>query len=221
MENFNNNDYNHKMGHMNYPYINNQNYNYPNVHNEWMNNNNFENFNDKKDFFYDIMGYINYPYMNNIYFPYRNNPKISNEISSYENLNEALMLIKSSVESEKEDEVFYANLLTQTTNSRDREIIQSIIADEKRHNKMFRVIYEELTGITLPPDELNSLNTSKESYINNLEKALFGELSAVEKYRKILAAMPDKEKYNMLMEIMTDELKHASKYNFLITKNIR
>ena len=55
-------------------------------------------------------------------------------------------------------------------------------------------------------------------YKSNLEKALFDELDAVAKYRKILGTMPSGNSYTLLMSIMTDELRHASKYNFLITK---
>lgn len=53
-------------------------------------------------------------------------------------------------------------------------------------------------------------------YKTNLEKALFGELEAVKKYRKIMAQMPSGNSYTLLMSIMTDEIRHASKYNFLI-----
>lgn len=53
-------------------------------------------------------------------------------------------------------------------------------------------------------------------YKANLENALFGELDAVVKYRRILGAMPSGNSYTLLMSIMTDELRHANKYNFLI-----
>ena len=52
----------------------------------------------------------------------------------------------------------------------------------------------------------------------NLEKALFGELDAVEKYRRILGTMPSGDSYTLIMSILTDELRHASKYNYLIHK---
>ena len=61
------------------------------------------------------------------------------------------------------------------------------------------------------PNKDNDLN-----YHENLEKALFGELDAVVRYRKILGTMPSGSSYTLLMSIMTDELRHASKYNFLI-----
>ena len=51
-----------------------------------------------------------------------------------------------------------------------------------------------------------------------IEKAFFGELNAVVKYRKILGTMPSGNGYTLLMSIMTDELIHANKYNYLINK---
>ena len=53
-------------------------------------------------------------------------------------------------------------------------------------------------------------------YKANLEKALSGELDAVAKYRKIMGTMSSGNSYTLLMSIMTDELRHANKYNFLI-----
>lgn len=243
MENLNYNNYNRPMGLFNYPFISNEwlenknngyihnidnfehddkeYFNYPHLHNHWLKYNSPWHLNNIKDFDYDNMLDINHPQMNNTQIPYRKSPVTINKIHITENLKEAIVLIKKSVENEKEDEMFYDTLLSQTNNKQDKEIIQSIITDERKHNKMFRELYPELTGITLPKSENKTTESNTSSYINNLEKALFGELSAVEKYRKIMAAMPDKQKYNMLMEIMTDELKHAHKYNFLITKNIK
>lgn len=42
--------------------------------------------------------------------------------------------------------------------------------------------------------------------------------SKVDKYKKILGTMPSGENYTLLMSIMTDELIHANKYNYLINK---
>ena len=57
---------------------------------------------------------------------------------------------------------------------------------------------------------------NKNDYREELEKALFGELDAVVKYRRIMATMPSGNNYTLLMSIMTDEMRHAFKYNFLI-----
>ena len=136
-------------------------------------------------------------------------------------LDEAIMEIKRSITGEKDDEIFYSILLSQATSENDKRIIQSIINDEKKHNKMLKQLYEELTKTTPPTSTMSRTNNSSTEYLKNLEKALFGELEAVEKYRRIMAVMPDKIKYSMLMEILTDEIKHAIKYNLLITNNIK
>jgi len=68
----------------------------------------------------------------------------------------------------------------------------------------------------LPESTLKNNGTQNMDYKSNLEKALFGELDAVSKYRKIMGVMPNGNSYTLLMSIMTDELCHANKYNYLI-----
>ncbi len=36
----------------------------------------------------------------------------------------------------------------------------------------------------------------------------------LKKYRKIIGTMPSGKSYTLLMSIMTDEIRHANKYNF-------
>ena len=131
-------------------------------------------------------------------------------------LNQAIGLIKQSVGDEKEDELFYDTLISQAQTEKEKEIIRSIRDDERKHNQILRKLYFDFTGQIIQPSmSVPSINTNL-SYQENLEKALFGELNAVSKYRKIMGTMPSGDSYTLLMSIMTDELKHASKYNFLI-----
>ena len=57
------------------------------------------------------------------------------------------------------------------------------------------------------------------SYLEGIKKALFGELGAVERYRAIRRGLPMGPYRDILFDIITDELKHASKYNYLFTLN--
>lgn len=164
--------------------------------------------------------YTNYYNMYNPYYggyelDYRSNePQLySEEIIT---LNQAIDLIKKSVEDEKEDEMFYDILIKQAPTDKEKNIIKSIRDDERKHNQILRRLYYEFTGQNLPQDTLSSNSENNMDYKSNLEKALFGELDAVAKYRKILGTMPSGNSYTLLMSIMTDELRHASKYNFLI-----
>lgn len=131
-------------------------------------------------------------------------------------LNQAIALIRKSVGDEKEDEIFYDTLIQQAPTEKEKNIIRSIRDDERKHNQILRRLYYEFTGQMLPADTLSNEQKNNMDYKSNLEKALFGELDAVAKYRKILGTMPSGNSYTLLMSIMTDELRHASKYNFLI-----
>lgn len=141
-------------------------------------------------------------------------PQINNE--EIITLNQAIGLIRQSVGAEKEDEMFYDTIIKQAPTEREKEIIRSIRDDERKHNQILRRLYYEFTGQMIPADTLSSEWNNNMDYKSNLEKALFGELDAVVKYRKIMGTMPSGNSYTLLMSIMTDELIHASKYNFLI-----
>lgn len=146
---------------------------------------------------------------------YRNNEQQMNN-EEIITLNQAIELMRQSVSAEKEDEMFYDTIIKQAPTEKEKEIIKSIRDDEIKHNQILRRLYYEFTGQFLPADTLTNELNNKMDYKSNLEKALFGELDAVAKYRKIMGTMPSGNSYTLLMSIMTDELRHANKYNFLI-----
>lgn len=155
------------------------------------------------------------PYYQDYEFNHRNHePQLDSE--EIITLNQAISLIEQSVGDEKEDEKFYDILIKQAPTNKEKDIIKSIRDDERKHNQILRGLYYEFTGETLPDDTLSNDSQKNMDYQSNLEKALFGELNAVSKYRKILGTMPSGDSYTLLMSIMTDELRHAIKYNFLI-----
>ena len=83
---------------------------------------------------------------------------------------------------------------------------------------MFRLIYKNFTGEDIPVSQ--DVNFERPtSYKQGLTDALFGELSAVERYRDIRAGLPVEYYRDMVFEILTDELKHADKYNYLLNLN--
>lgn len=130
---------------------------------------------------------------------------------------EALNLIIQSVSSEREDELFY-NYLLSVAPQGQREIIISIRDDEIKHFKMLREIYWEVTGKDIPQaPEVTFLQP--QNFCEGITKALFGELAAVERYRKVLYGFEFLPYRNMITEIYTDELKHSSKWNYLFTVN--
>lgn len=138
---------------------------------------------------------------------------------SYKTLDQALELIKQAISGEKEDELFYDYLISAAPTQEEKDIIAGIRDDEKKHNKMFREIYEDFTGekVKTPAD----ITFEKPaSYMDGIRKAFFGELAAAERYRDIIAGLPNRYYRDMVFEIMTDELEHADKYNYIINRGL-
>ncbi|MEK4511167.1 ferritin-like domain-containing protein [Paenibacillus sp. FSL K6-2524] len=131
---------------------------------------------------------------------------------------QALDLIKEAVQGERNDELFYDELIKLAPNSEQASIITSIRDDERGHNYMFRCMYKELTD-----QDISGISNEQyqrvESYLTGLQRALQGELAAVEKYRKIWFGLPVGIYKDTVFGIILDELKHASKYNYLFTLN--
>ncbi|MGE5474661.1 MAG: ferritin-like domain-containing protein [Ignavibacteriales bacterium] len=147
-----------------------------------------------------------------------NMPVMPNQMMMNESLQVAIKLIRDAILGEREDELFYDYLISEAPSEEDKKIIESIRNDERKHNKMFKELYTELTG-NMPPQAEEPEFVKPESYLAGIQKALFGELGAVERYRRILFALTKRKDINMLTEIITDEIKHSSKYNFLYAKN--
>ena len=151
-------------------------------------------------------------------FPYYRREKtvVDEEIIS---LSEALELIRKSIADEKQDEIFYSALIEKAPDDNAKKIITDIRDDEKNHNEILRFIYSNITGEVFNDINNNENKISEETtYAQDLENALFGELDAVKKYRKIMGAMPSNKMQTLVMSILTDELRHANKYNYLIHK---
>lgn len=165
--------------------------------------------------------YPNYNMYNPYYgfneYTYRNSEPVEVYNDEIITLNQAIELIRQSVGDEREDELFYDNLINQAPTEKEKEIIKSIRNDERKHNQILRKLYYDFTGQVIPVDTSTVNADNKLNYKEQLEKALFGELNAVVRYRKIMGTMPSGNSYTLLMSIMTDELRHASKYNFLIS----
>ncbi|SFR69321.1 ferritin-like domain-containing protein [Anaeromicropila populeti] len=145
-------------------------------------------------------------------------PCQSSKLTDNAQLRAAIAAISDAVGSEKEDELFYDYLLSQAPTEEEVEIITSIRDDERKHNKLFRRIYYDFTGNEIGSQEEVDFEMP-ESYVDGIRRALFGELAAVEKYRIIRSGLPMGAYQDTLFDIITDEIKHASKYNYLFTLN--
>lgn len=132
---------------------------------------------------------------------------------------DALESMKNSVQGERNDELFYDQLIKLAPNQEQVEVITSIRNDERGHNQMFRQMYRELTGHEVTGVS-NEAPENIDSYMAGLQKAFQGELSAVEKYRKIWFGLPYGIYKDTLYGIILDEQKHAAKYDNLLLQNL-
>lgn len=132
--------------------------------------------------------------------------------------NKALDLIEEAVQDERADELFYDYLISVAPTQEERNIIVSIRDDERNHRKWFKEIYLYYTD-----EEIESKDGEKfirpTSYIEGISKAVFGELGALEKYRFIREGLPSRLHRDTVFRILTDEMKHATKYNYILSKN--
>lgn len=144
--------------------------------------------------------------------------ELQNNQKPHPQLSLALDEIRKAVQGEREDELFYDYLISLAPTKDEKEIIESIRNDERKHNQLFRKIYKDFTG-----NEINTMNEENlkkpSSFIDGIRTALFGELKAVDKYKSIRRALPIGAYKDMLFDIIMDELKHASKYNYLFSLN--
>ncbi|ADL51762.1 ferritin-like domain-containing protein [Clostridium cellulovorans] len=142
--------------------------------------------------------------------PYQNNQVVKDIL-----FKDALEALSASAEIEREDELFFDYLITVAPTQEAKDIIASIRDDERRHNSFIRQIYREITGNTLEVNKDISFETPT-SYEEGLKKALFSELEAVERYKKIRSGISGKVYQEVLFDILTDELIHAAKHNYLM-----
>lgn len=134
-----------------------------------------------------------------------------------ENFSNAMELMKQALNGEAEDQMFYMWLINNAASEEERQIIGSIRDDEMGHYELFRQIYYDLTGMELRQESEQTF-VEPESYCDGLARALLGEQNAVRKYRKILYAMQSRIHMNMLIDIITDEIRHGILYNYLFTR---
>lgn len=152
--------------------------------------------------------FINYDYLRNdsMHIPYKT-------------LEYSLPLVGEAIQREIEDEMFYDYLISIAPGEEERNIIASIRNDERKHNISFKEIYDFYGGLTLAKPAKVSFKKPS-SYVEGLKEARLGELTAVEKYRDLRAGLPNQFFRDMVFEIITDELKHAHNYDYLLYLNL-
>ncbi|SHJ95636.1 Rubrerythrin [Clostridium cavendishii DSM 21758] len=157
--------------------------------------------------------YHNFPYYIHYY-------TLNRLPSSYKSLNDILPLIKQSIQSENEYKLFYNYLISIAPTDEEKNIISSIRDDEGKHSKIFKQIYTFYTNKVLEiPDNIEF--EKPKSYITGIVQAKFFELNELTKDRDIMTGLPDKYFRDMVFEVVTDDIIHANKYDYLLYLNFK
>lgn len=135
-----------------------------------------------------------------------------------EAFDKALELIKEAVQDERADELMYSYFISVAPTQEEKDIITSIRNDERNHRKWFREIYKFYTGEDIEAAGGEEFKKPS-SYIEGISNAVFGELKALEKYRFIREGLPSRLYRDIVFRILTDEIKHSIKYNYILNKN--
>lgn len=126
--------------------------------------------------------------------------------------------VKQAVQGEIKDALFYNYLISMAPTSQEKVIISAIKEEDLRHSKQFERIYRDFTGIGIEYEEDENFQIPN-SYLDGIQNAMFEELRDVVKYRSIRRRLPEGAYRDILFDIITDELMHASIFNHLFTLN--
>lgn len=158
--------------------------------------------------------YFFMPYCNPNNF-YGNNP-----IHNYfQTLNQTLFLVKKAIHAEKKQEFFYDFLISVAPTQKEKNIIDRIREDERKHNKFFRKIYTFYTGENIYLEPNKSFKKPK-SYIDGIKQAKFHQLASIELYKNIITFIPNKYHKDIISKILTNELNHNYKYNCILNLHL-
>lgn len=136
---------------------------------------------------------------------------------TYKSLKEAMGLLEKSMNDERAGARFYDYLIKQAPTQEAKSIIMEARDDARKHVKMLRAIYKGLTGMNFTSKEMKDVDMPA-SYLEGIRKAFFDGLEDSQRYRDIRAGLVSRYYRDMLFEIMTDEMRHAIKYNYLLAK---
>ena len=128
-----------------------------------------------------------------------------------------LELIKDAINDELSDNRFYSDLAKAVKDVDDKKTLEQMSLDEMKHYEMFMDILKKLTGEEYIPKNVE-FKTLDSNIINNIERAINGELAGVEAYRPILFSLENQQFKNYLTEIITDEQNHAARLIYMFSK---
>lgn len=132
---------------------------------------------------------------------------------------EAIGDLNEAFQDERSDLVYYEYLASIAPTAKERDIIYSIIEEDRVNATLFRRMYEELSGTDVSRDPKEKL-VMPESYLAGISEAINRELREMERYKAIREGFPSGSSYiYMLSNIIANELKHITQFNSILSLN--
>lgn len=135
-------------------------------------------------------------------------------------LEKSLYLIRQTVQEKNSDMLFYDFLVSRSPNPKQKDVLQDIRDEASKHFELLNQIYWELTGQEIKVIETDEFKKPR-SYIRALEIGLMNALENVDKLRAIRQGLPFRKYCDMVFVVLSDQLKNASRYNYLFILNKR
>lgn len=108
---------------------------------------------------------------------------------------------------------FYGYLESIAPSNEARKQVDFARKDEIKHHRMFTQLYERLTGHC--PPVVNPVVT-RPTFADGVYMAFNDELDAAELYKGMLLSVHNLAIRDMMFEIMTDEMEHASRFSMIM-----
>jgi rubrerythrin len=109
--------------------------------------------------------------------------------------------------------LMYRELVAQTPGEDLKAYVQHALDDEQEHYRMLAQFHRELTGRTY---DVQPQPTAFENLRAGLKMAMDGEYEAFEGYRSIYLRYHDPQIRDIFFRLMTDELEHATRFNYVL-----
>lgn len=132
-------------------------------------------------------------------------------VKAFKNSNQFITELSSAINDEASAIKFYAILEGMAPRSY-RDFVTHAKNDEMTHLYMFRKLYFRLTG---REPSVHADVTEFSTYKEGIEIAFRRELEAAERYRDMYLNTRVPKIRDILFKAMTDEMEHATRFNFL------
>lgn len=133
-------------------------------------------------------------------------------MNMFKDYNQFIIDLEMAINDEAEAAAFYTRLMEIAPCEEAREFIRHARDDEREHFRMFSDLFTALTG-RQPLVRQPVVNTPE--FCEGVKEALKGELEAAHLYRDMYLSTSSSHIRDILFEAMTDEMEHATRFNFV------